>query len=216
MLAELLTVLTVVSFSSDSAYAAGNRIYIEPVGVSFALPPYWVDSAVRVASPRHSCGSGAKPTIQVGLSSDRHELANATGEWDREYSTVADSVLPLWAAVAQVGGEPWGAKSGCYADLQARVYVIDISSAEVARCVEERGQTIANRFFRSTASVTDSSGWHIARLQWRAWYYDYGSTAHMDYYVRDVSGRSVVLLFMYADSMNPTRDDLSAILSSWR
>jgi hypothetical protein len=216
MFQVLVSLVALTAAPPDSSFRRGDRIYVEPVGVSFALPRYWVDSAFRTAAPRTGCGGKTPGTIYTGLDGNRGFLANAIGEWDREFSAVADSVLPLMQVVLHVGAEPWGAASSCYGDLQARVYVVDLSVDEVTRRVKDTGTSTARRFFEATASIADSSGWRIARLRWDAFYHDYGSTTHMDYYIRNYGRRAVVLLFMDADRYGGPTSDRSEILASWR
>jgi hypothetical protein len=150
------------------------------------------------------------------LSASRHELAGPRVEWHREYSAVADSVLPLREAVAHFGRLNWQ-KPPCYGELQVRIYVSDRSTQAVLDRATSIGVATASRFFSATAAVEDTLGWKRARISWNAGYGDYGDQASMDYYVRAYRGRTIVLLFMYArhSSSRPV-EDASRILGSWR
>ena len=221
MVAALLASGLLTQSAGDSAFLAGGRVHIEPLGVSFALPLYWIDSTLRSKTPRNGCGSHSAPTLYVGPRDNGEEVAHATGEWDREYSTVADSVLPLRTLVAHVGSEGWGHRSQCFNDLQVRAYVLDLTPDDVVRRVQTSGVATADRFFSSRSFTGDSLGWRTVQLKWRAFYYDYGSEAHMEYFVRAYGTKTVVVLFMFADGAsfggaNTTRQDMDAILSSWR
>jgi hypothetical protein len=216
MLIESIVLLLAGSSQMDTSRIDGDRVVVEPVGISFELPPYWRDSVYRVAHKRQGCGAGSPGTVYTNPSRQRQELASARGEWDAEFSAVSDSVLSLRDLALHAGAQPWG-RGNCFNDLQVRVYVVESTPSEVLSHVQSIGVPTADRRFKSSFAATDSGGWRIGRLSWNAFYYDYGSTARMDYYVQSVGGRSVVLLFMYADSwMRGNLDDKQAILASWR
>jgi len=128
-------------------------------------------------------------------------VKNAGGEWDREYSAVADSILPFDAVVAQLGPEPFGGGE-CFGDLQMRVYVLPDTVPPSAHSIA-RGLRVARSFFPSAeAESRDSTRWHINRLHWDAWYYDYGAEANVEIFTARVRGRIVALVFMRATVWN--------------
>jgi hypothetical protein len=54
-------------------------------------------------------------------------------------------------------------------------------------------------------------------VTWDAWYYDFGGITHMDYYIRRVRGRTVVLLLMYTPySQGDLVRDPLRVLASFR
>src|SRR3982751_1666028 len=90
----------------DSARVADGRLVIEPLGVSFQIPPTWLLPYTGYV-PK-SCGAHPLLCNRIHVSRESiAELRNAVGEWDREYSKVLDSVLPFGATVAQLGAEGW-------------------------------------------------------------------------------------------------------------
>lgn len=202
----------------DSAFQRGGRIVIEPLGVSLAVPARWIDATARNPAQKHSCGSGENAALLLyGPTHSRNEIAGALGEWDREYSAVADSTLPISAVVAHVGAEPWGRSGTCFVDLQARIYVLAHPVDSVLQAVRTNGLRVANHKFPTRVTSTNTLGWSLASLSWDAWYFDYGSTAHMDFYVRGIRGRTVVLLLMYADPLySKAFDDRDIVVASWR
>jgi hypothetical protein len=57
----------------------------------------------------------------------------------------------------------------------------------------------ARGFFKSAQIVSrDSAQWHIDRLRWDAWYYDYGGEANVEIFTTPFRGHTVALVFMHA------------------
>ena len=140
-------------------------------------------------------------------------LRNAQGEWDREYSAVTDSVLPFANLVAQVGPEPFG-DGHCFGDLQMRVYVFP-EARQLSEQAMATGLRTARGFFSSAALVSrESAPWHVDRLHWSAWYYDYGAEANVEIFSTIVRGKTVVLVFMRAGDDITVGGVISGSLSS--
>lgn len=216
MFISILAILAGASVTADSARLIGDRVSIEPAGVSFQLPPYWRDSAYRAAHERAECGARASAVVYAKPALQRNELESPKGEWDKEFSAVADSVLSLDDLAIHIGAERWKGGS-CFNDLQARVYVVGIPIGELQSRIDRIGRSTADRFFKSSFATADSGGWTIGRLSWQGYYYDYGGQARMEYYLRPSGDRTVVLLFMYVGGWIKTNlEDKKAILDSWR
>jgi hypothetical protein len=200
--------------ASDSARVVERRIIVEPLGISVEMPAHWFPT-VKIGS--FSCFEGKAPSVFAPLSVSRAELAPpATRGWHREYATIADSVLPVSAAVAQFGTIDWNPEA-CWGDLQARVYVVDLPISKVVQRVQDAGIAAVTPTFRARSEVIDTVGWRRARIIWDAMYSDLGSTTHMDYYIRRVRGRTLVLLLMYTPfSQESLVDDPLRVLGSFR
>jgi hypothetical protein len=185
--------------AADSARLIGSTMVVEPIGLQIALPPVWFgakDTVKGIQGCGHDLHGSAErrfATSQAMLDS----LRNAGGEWDREYSAVSDTILPFSRLVAQVGPEPFG-DGQCFGDLQMRIYVFPDASAPPKE-VKAAGLRTARSFFPSATLVDrDSAQWHIDRLRWDAWYYDYGAEANVEIFTTTVRGRTVALVFMRA------------------
>ncbi len=216
MFLSLLTFTIALQLAGDTAYVKRGRVYVEPLGSSFELPGGWADTAAAGrTSTGGTCEARRVPKLYLAPARARSVLQAATGEWDREYSAVADSTLRFEDVVVHAGAEGWGAESQCFSDLQMRLYVVGGTAQEVVRHVQDRGVATASRFFPASHSVDDRNGWTVAQLSWRAHYHDYGSTAHMDYYIREVSGRTAILLFMYADGFEGAKRERDHIIATW-
>jgi hypothetical protein len=210
----MISVLALVMVSaSDSARVVDNRIVVEPAGVSVAIPASWSDeSRLR----RGHCFIGKLPAIYAPLSPTRDELTGVHSTWHRVFSAVADSVLPLSDVAAHFGRLDWR-NPPCYAELQARIYVTQLDVDSIVKRAQSIGVATADRFFRATAAVTDTSGWRRIRITWYASYGDVGGPVTMDYYVRANRGRTAVLLLMYVgNSFLRPEEDAAAVLASWR
>lgn len=219
MLALLLGLALAASHISpaDSARLVAGRLLIEPLGVSFAVPPLWLGMPPEPGRPSYHCANTPAGTVTDRIVTERARLPalrDARREWRREYSAVVDSVLPFPELVAHVGGDPW--IGGHCSALQMRVYVSDMEVGTL----EPRftaGATTAARFFSPVARVnTDSAGWHMTRLSWNAWYHDYGGTANVEFWVRAVGGRTLIVVFMYEPGLPDQLADRTAIIASLR
>jgi hypothetical protein len=196
-------VLVLVSLSrpivADSARLVGPSLVVESIGLEIALPPVWFGAKDTVKG-LSNCGHDLRGSVDRRFATSRpmlDSLRNAQGEWDREYSAVSDSILPFAKLVAQVGPEPFGAGQ-CFGDLQMRVYVFP-DAWKLSEQAKATGLRTARGFFSSaTLGSRESAPWHVDRLHWSAWYYDYGAEANLEIFSTVVHGKTVVLVFMRA------------------
>ena len=99
----------------------------------------------------------------------------------------------------------------------ARSGVVDLPLVAVVQRVQDSGIAAANPAFAARSEVADTAGWRRARIVWNASYSDFGSVTHMDYYIRRVRGRTVVLLLMYTPgSQGKLTGDPLRLLDSFR
>jgi hypothetical protein len=198
----------------DSAHIANGRLAIEPLGVSFEIPPTWFDTPTI----KGTCEYNSLISSRFHVSRESiAKLPRAIGEWDKEFSAVVDSVMPFSGTVAQLGSEGWGAESSCFGDLQVRVYVTDVSVDSLSTRARLRASETAKRFFPSTpVAEADTLGWRVQRLSWDAWYYDYGATAQVEFYSRRVREKTLTLVFMHALAFDRATLDRDLILHTFR
>lgn len=198
MFAAFALLLGVLGSPVDTARVVDSTLEIEPVGVSFRVPPVWLG-----APPVRShivCGSTAQGTLADRIHVQPAafpSLQHATGEWEAEYSAVVDSIMPFADLAAHLGSRGWG-RGGCFAGLQMRVYVSSVAQRDIADRVRGIGLTTASAFFSPVQVIsTDSAGWHIEHVRWNARYFDYGSDANVELYMRSIGSRLVVLVFVH-------------------
>jgi hypothetical protein len=198
----------------DSARIAEGRLAIEPLGASFEIPRTWFDPpTIKLTCEYNSPVSSRFHVSRESIA----KLPRATGEWDKEFSAVVDSVMPFSGTLAQLGSEGWGAESSCFGDLQVRVYVTDLPIDSLATRARTRASETANRFFPATpVAEADTLGWRVQKLSWNAWYYDYGATAQVEFYSRRVRDKTLTLVFMHALAFDKAALDRDLILSTFR
>jgi hypothetical protein len=201
---------------------AGSVLVVEPLGIALSLPPEWFGGKDSVTWPP-SCGHNVHgdPSRRLAISHPMLDsVRHATGEWDREYSSVVDSLLPFDALVAQVGPEPFSGGT-CFADLQLRIYVLptpDAWSAKARQTPLALGLRTAQGFFPSaTLASRDSGEWHLDRLRWNAWYADYGAEANVQLYSTVVRDRTLFFVFLrISQTGGPAERDQQYILQRLR
>jgi hypothetical protein len=191
------------------ATRSGETITIHPSGATFTIPAEWTQWYDRFHNNLHLTGEQ--------LASVRY----AVGEWDTEYATVTNSVMPFEDCVAHLGGEGWGKEGVSFADVQLRVYVTPLSEERVQQHVSVQGLAAAKRI-SSMASATliptaKMELWDRTSLKYELFYGDYGGIARIDFFTTTQAGQTIVLVFMYCDPNNfNAAGQVEAILHSFR
>lgn len=139
---------------------------------------------------------------------DRAELdkvRRGKGEWYTEYAKVANAALRFENCSVQVGTYLW-VPAG-FDGITVRGYSFDLPAAEIENHIASKALSAARHLPRST--VRNAS---LARSRERQWdkllisydvnYGDYGGRANVAFYVTEVQGKPIVLVFMYADLNN--------------
>ena len=199
--------------TTDSARVVNGRLVVEPLGISFQIPPVWLglpDALKRDRSCANTPGGTVADRIKVRRQ-DFASLRGPTGEWKREYDAVVESMLPFRSLVAHLGGDPWDGNCGA---IQMRVYVGAFSGRRMATQAIV-GARVASRYFRPVRRVVAvRQAWTRVSLSWKADYGDYFGTAHVEVWTRPVKGRFLVLVFMFGDGMEQ-RADIDGIVASF-
>jgi hypothetical protein len=165
-------------FSSQQAAST----VMHPSGVSLALPQ----------------------TRNINLSRQEIErVRNGRTEWYREYARITNAALPYDHCSLQAGTSSWDSPS--YAELQMRGYSFEAAPAVVETTIRAKALSAARSLPKKTASnasVSESEvgRWHRILVSYDAWYVDYGGPAAVAFYVTGQGSRTVVLVFMNAES----------------
>jgi len=191
----IVTVLVVLSGTATAkasekdrhfSTAEGRTVRMQPSGTAFEVP-------------------GGR---WEGWYLNRTELDKAKGgkgEWYTEYARVANAALPFEACSVQTGTYLWNAPT--FAGVTVRGYSLDSAAGETEDRIASKALTAARHLSRSSAvnaSLTKSreKRWDRLLIAYDVWYGDYGGRANVDFYVTEVEGKSIVLVFMYADGNN--------------
>ena len=151
---------------------------------------------------------------------DRADLDRAKrgkGEWYEEYARVANAALPFENCSVQAGTTYWNGAS--FFGVTVRGYSLDLSVGKTENRIALRVLSAAKRLPRDTVrnpSLTKSREKHWDRLliAYEVWYGDYGGRANVDFYVTEAEGKTIVLVFMYAD-VNNNNSVVQQILESF-
>lgn len=211
-----------------------DLIEIAPLGVSFRIPQRWLDWSRGFHNNLHLTEEELA-AVKTGDEAD----------WDPEYATVVNAVLPFERCAIHAGAEGWGRQGVAYSDLQMRVYILDEVPEKVEAKVISKGvQAVRTLFTPRRAAwrarggpVTDlppklpknpdqppknmkipvtrsnQDGWRQIALSYDLDYGDYGAKAAVDFRVRRMRGRTVVVAFMYTD-FNDQTPAIKGILAS--
>ncbi len=172
----------------DSAIRDGRTITMAPVGVTIELPQRWIDWTEHFHNNIHL------------TSIELEEVKNATTEWDKEYSQVINAIFAYEACVCHAGGEGWGENATSFADVQMRFYILDLSLDKVADEIASHGPRKALEVSSRVCIVRQSfDGWQRQSISFPLSFLDYGGTANIDAFRREVNGKAVVVVFMYSD-----------------
>jgi hypothetical protein len=197
MMETLLLGLVIQAFpATDTAYLEGERLLVQPIGITFRVPPVWLGNSPPKGRD-YPCGNPPSGTVSDRIVTEPgrfRSLQRPGGEWKAEFAAVVDSVLPFRDLVAHLGGDPWNGNCGA---MQMRVYVGDHLAWRTIEALP--GVRSARRYFKPVhRTQVDSAGWGITRLSWNAWYTDYGGPATVEFWSRSFGGRDLVLVFMFS------------------
>src|SRR5262249_469798 len=114
------------SGTRPSATREGRTITLKPTGASFKRPKDWAEWYEEL-----------KRNFQL-TNKQLDAVAKGAGEWDTEYASVCNAVLPIDRCAAHVGGDGWGKESVSFADLQVRVYELGDTPEAIERAIKEK------------------------------------------------------------------------------
>ena len=183
----------------------GNVIKAMDDGVSFKVPDAWLKWYQE---------NEAHPNLHL-TPKELDAVRDATGEWDKEFAMITNTILPFNECVAHAGAEGWGSKGLGFADLQIRVYVMEIMPEEIEKIAYSKGYSIVSTITESPANIkVEQAGlWKRIVFEYSRTYHDYSAKAKVDMRVRRINNKSVVFVFMYTDHADHT-NEINGILDS--
>lgn len=185
----------------------GTTILIEPYGASFEIPASWL-------TPKPSLPDNRTKNLFLSWA-DLNEVDRIDREingFDSEDADVINAVLPFEDCVAHVGDRGWG--NGLWNDLQARIYITNLTPQEIETSIENKGLKTAAANFEEASLKTD---------KYRSWtkhsFKILDAPTHfllfksLDFYTRCENDLTVVFVFLHADSFEK---EISMLLDSFR
>jgi len=162
-------------------------------------------------------------------------------EWHETFAKVVNDLLPFEKCVFHGGGEGWGPQGHSLAEVQMGIYLGRWDLVEIQKLVGERGLPAVRKMSQVAASTlrsnmaqlkgfadmtggfspgaswdrTTTAGWQVDSLTFPMWFYDYGATAVVDFYVRKYPEGTVVLVFMYTTARSQ-KAQIQELVNSFR
>lgn len=188
---------------NNSPYSVleGSTVRLRPYNATFDIPGSWL-------APK------PVPTPAKNLHLSRQDLSELY--WndgrDAEDARVINSVLPFEDCAAHVGDRGWG--NYLWNDLQARVYVVDLTPEEIAVRIEERGlEQALNVFEGASLTKEERGGWQKLTINITDAPTHFILMKDLDFYYRSFGNKTVVFVFLHAGGFDET---ISGILNSFK
>ena len=187
--------------NSPHSVLEGRTVRIKPYGATFELPESWL-TPKPVPSPEKN--------LHLSLQ-DLNELYWNDGS-DAEDAEVINSVLSFEDCAAHVGDKGWG--NYLWNDLQARIYVSDLTPEEITLRVEERGLGKALKVFEDASLTSASHGaWQKRTLRIMDAPTHFILMKNLDFYYRPFGDKTVVIVFLQAGDFD---EAITGILDSFK
>lgn len=197
--------LWAVEAPRPTAELKGRAIHLGSVDATFDIPEEWISWHEEFHNNIH-----LSPT-------EIARVRSASGEWDKEYSQIANSIIPFEKCILHAGGDGWGENAASYQDVQMRVYLLDESPAQVVERLTKIGPTDAMKFSdKVSLARSKHNNWLRTILSYPLWYGDYGGTAHIDVFATKCAAKTVVLVFMYCDNPGAPARQVQDIVQSFK
>jgi len=178
----------------------GNTVRIKPYDATFQIPETWL---TPVTLP--------EPAQNLYLSRKDLDAIYWNNGGDEEDARVINAVLQFEDCAAHVGDRDWG--NYFWNDLQARVYIVDLTPEEITMRIKWRGLPEAQSVFEDAFVVHDDDGeWHKLTFRLMDAPTHFILMKDLDFYYRPLDGKTVVFVFLHAGGFQPTID---GILSSF-
>jgi hypothetical protein len=179
----------------------GNTIRIKPYDATFQIPETWL-IPITLPEPAQNLYLSRKELDRIFWKQGR----------DEEDAQVINAVLPFEDCAAHVGDRDWG--NYFWNDLQARVYIVDLTPEEITKRIADGGLTKARSVFEGVLFRLGHSGdWHKVTLQIMDAPADFILMKDLDFYYRPMGMKTVVFVFLHSGGFQPTID---GILSSFK
>ncbi len=173
-----------------------NTVRIHPYNATFEIPPMWL-----MPDP------APEPSKNLYLSRQELTALHWDDGPDAEDAQVIDAVLPYDSCAAHMGDRGWG--NYFWNDLQARVYVLDMTPEQVSQMVQTRGLDESLNVFEDATWTWERSGvWKRDRLRIMDAPTHFILIKYLDFYSRQIGNKTVVFVFLHAGGFDHTIQDM--------
>jgi hypothetical protein len=170
----------------------GRTIQLHPSGITFQVPQDWLEWDTQFHNNFHLSHRELR-SVRI-----------AHGEWDSEYSSVVNASLPFEHCAAHVGDDGWGGARWIICSFAGTSLCHSLSADDVLLMVKTQSFGVAQSIAAEQGypaeltrfSTSTEQGWQKATITYPLWYGDYGGTASIDFYVKNVGHYRLVLVFM--------------------
>ena len=172
----------------------GNRVRIYPYRATFEIPEDWTTPGLRSAK---------------NLYLSRRELSELywNNGADVEDAQVINAVLPFENCAAHFGDKDWG--NYFWNDLQGRVYVVELTPAQLAEAIETNGLAEASSVFEGASLSFGSFGaWRKLSIEIMDAPTHFILMKRLDFYHQSFGDKTVVFVFLHAGGFDPTIEQI--------
>lgn len=187
----------------------GRTIELYPSHVTFQIPQGWLEWDAQFHNNLHLTHRQLR-NVRVGH-----------GEWDSEYGSVVNAALPFDECAVHVGGEGWGWSGASFGDLQVRAYIATRPTDQILAAITTSGFTTAQRTAerqdgwaagnKASLSTSTYGKWQHVEITYPLWYGDYGGSAPINFYIRDIGQYRLALVFMGWGEQNERASILDSV-----
>ncbi len=199
------------SAENNSPYSVleGTTVRIKPYDATFEIPESWITYKPYSSEPEKNLYLSWQDLNELESFDFNHPL-----DFDKEVAQVMRSALPFENCAAHVGSMSWGNSN--WNDLQARIFVVDLTPEEVAVRVENQGLAKASEVFERASVKSGNRGkWQMRTLDildapsWS----DFMLGEGLDFYYRSFGNKTVVVVFLHTDRFEK---EINLILDSFK
>lgn len=196
------------SEAKNSPYSTliGSTVHIQPYGASFEIPEAWL-------TQRPAPDKNVKNLFLSWADlNEVNQLDRELNGFDTEDAEVINAVLPFEDCVAHVGDRGWS--NALWTDLQARIYITQLTPEEIVQRLETDGIRIAQSNFEDASLESDKyKDWNKYAFKILDAPTHFMLFKRLAFFLRRENDATVVFVFLHAD---PFDEEIALLLNSFR
>ncbi len=205
---RILTPAVIHSEEKNSPYSTlnGTTVHIHPHGASFQIPEAWLTQRPLPDTNIKNLFLSWADLNEV------NQIDRKPYGFDTEDAEVINAVLPFEDCVAHVGDRGWG--NYLWNDLQARVYITQLTPEKIVRRLETDGlRTAQSNFEDASFEASEYKEWTKFSFQILDAPTHFMLNKRLAFFLRRENDATVLLVFLHAD---PFEEDIALLLNSFR